>query len=252
MGKAKRPNSNVIWEGPSRIDGKPIVVILSGLTKNSANGKTGAMLQTWILLRDVSPYQATVDGSDRSICGGCIFRGIANGIKAIGRACYVNVAQAPLSVWKSYRRGNVPTSDGTLVASLKGRRVRIGSYGDPAAVPVKVWQTIQDACNGTTGYTHQWRTARLQRRVMASVDSMAERLQAVAKGYRTFRVIAPGESPHADEILCPASAEMGHRTSCEHCGLCDGSEVGDTRKSIAIVAHGNGAGSFVKLQSLRG
>jgi hypothetical protein len=41
------------------------------------------------------------------------------------------------------------------------------------------------------------------------------------------------------EILCPASKEAGYKTSCDKCGLCAGASI--AAKSIAIVAHGNGA-----------
>lgn len=35
--------------------------------------------------------------------------------------------------------------------------VRIGSYGDPAAVPTRVWEELVKNARNFTGYTHQWR-----------------------------------------------------------------------------------------------
>ena len=43
------PNGRILWEGVSPFDGQPIVCIVTGLSQGSANGKTGTMLQTWIL-----------------------------------------------------------------------------------------------------------------------------------------------------------------------------------------------------------
>ena len=46
-----KPNANgiVLWEGPSRLDGSPIVVIAVGLKASSTNTKTGGMLQTYVV-----------------------------------------------------------------------------------------------------------------------------------------------------------------------------------------------------------
>ena len=51
------PNGRILWEGVSPYDGTPIVCIVTGLSQGSANGKTGAMFQTWILPRDVKPNE---------------------------------------------------------------------------------------------------------------------------------------------------------------------------------------------------
>ena len=45
----------ILWEGASRLDSVPIVVIATGIDSPSKNRKTGEMVQCWILLRDVSP-----------------------------------------------------------------------------------------------------------------------------------------------------------------------------------------------------
>ena len=51
-------NGVILYEGPSLLDGEPIVAILTGLRSSSCNRKTGAMLQTWIMRADVSPAEA--------------------------------------------------------------------------------------------------------------------------------------------------------------------------------------------------
>ena len=52
-------NGLVLWEGPSAINGEPIVVIATGLKRKSANAKIGAnTVQVWSLPRDVAPNVA--------------------------------------------------------------------------------------------------------------------------------------------------------------------------------------------------
>lgn len=249
---AARPNGAILYRGRSRIDGSPIVVIVTGLARASANVKTGSMLQTWILRSDLSPRRAVLRGADRSICGGCKHRG-RSGRK---RSCYVRIDNAPRSVYAAYRRGQYEVLDARARRTIAaGRSVRLGSYGDPFAVPARIWRDLLASAGRHTGYTHQWtdpRAASLRSLVLASVDTPAEYAQAHAAGWRTFRVQLPGEMLHPREITCPASAEAGHRTSCARCGLCDGARVDDPRASIAILAHGSpGVESFVALAALR-
>jgi hypothetical protein len=44
----------VLYEGPSELDGKPIVVVA---TFNSVNDKTGNMVQTWIIRSDMHRWK---------------------------------------------------------------------------------------------------------------------------------------------------------------------------------------------------
>jgi len=68
-----KPNGVIVYEGPSELDGEPIVVIVTGLRK-SDNTKTGDMLQLWILLQNKLPCDAAKQGLDSSICGDCKHR----------------------------------------------------------------------------------------------------------------------------------------------------------------------------------
>ncbi len=245
-----KPNGAILYQGPSLIDGKPIVAIATGIRGTSANAKTGAMVQTWILRADVSPVDAVKSGDDASICGDCKHRG---NFKT--RTCYVTVVQAPRSVWAAYQRGRYPAMSPDTVATLTaGRSVRLGSYGDPAAVPSTVWTALLATARNHTGYTHAWKSDRVgadyRPFLMASVDSTAEYHAAIASGWRTFRVRAEWEPLEPREVVCPASAEANYRTTCERCGLCAGADK--VAKSVAIIAHGTGARNFVSLASLKG
>jgi hypothetical protein len=78
------------------------------------------------------------------------------------RACYVNVHQAPLAVWEAWRqRGSYVSFDAAQHLQLfRGGMVRLGSYGDPCAVPYSVWSPVVRVASGRTGYTHAWQFGR--------------------------------------------------------------------------------------------
>lgn len=237
------PNGVVLYEGPSQLDGAPIVVIAVGLKQHSTNSKTGAMIQTYILRRDVAPIDAVRSGQDESICGGCKHRGDGTGK---GRSCYVTLMHGPRGVFLAYQNGRYAPADKLRLVGL-GRMVRLGTYGDPAAVPQHIWTGLLLNARGWTGYTHQWRTidpswASL---CMASVDSEAEMHEAHALGYRTFRVTPIGEGAiRGKEVVCPASEEAGKKTTCIECRACMGTS-GKAKVSIQIAAHGVGRNHVV-------
>jgi hypothetical protein len=145
-------------------------------------------------------------------------------------------------VWKGLQKGSYPVVAGhAAIAALgAGRMVRIGTYGDGAAVPSYIWDSLCQDAQGWTAYTHQAQQAGAQAdpsRFMVSVESEGEAQAAWHAGARTFRVIADtADLVKGREILCPASEEAGKRTTCAACKLCAGSSV--KGKSIAIVAHG--------------
>ena len=198
------------------------------------------MIQTWILLRDQSPVTAVAEGNDASICGDCRHRGTGNR----DRSCYVNVGQAPQSVWRAFHRdGYAPIPD---LGELARRPLRLGSYGDPAAVPVELvlsWASAAAGDSGTpqhTGYTQQWRTCdqRLRNACMASVDSEPDQRIAESLGWRTFRVReSDSDATLEREVVCPASAERGNILTCAECLACGGAGSG-RRGHITIRVHG--------------
>jgi len=256
----KKPNGYILFEGASLLDGAPIAVIITGTNgRGSSNAKTGAMLQTWIIRTDVDPITANRTGQDYSICGSCPLRGTANPGKssglADGRGCYVQIGQAPAAVYKAYKAGKYPQAivyGGLFFPPMiartggdcigKGERVRIGSYGDPAAVPGEVWQRLVKFASVWTGYTHQLNTAGAQalpELMMISADSEGQARESWRKGYRTFRIVPDVKAVvKGSEVICPATPEGGSKVTCVNCGLCRGAVAGG--KSVAVVAHGAG------------
>lgn len=228
----------IIYRGPSMLDGQPIVVVAT----QSKNEKTGAMLQTWIMRDDVEPHLAVKTGEDASVCGDCMHR------PANGGSCYVLTFQAPLSVYRTVQRGRYVTAATAAEIALvgAGETVRLGSYGDPAAVPVWVWDALVSQAKAWTGYTHQWLTASddFKRLCMASADSESEAAMARAFGWRTFRVRTADEPLMGkQEIVCPASDEAGNKTDCISCKACMGT-ASKAKASPVIIAHGSRAKRF--------
>jgi hypothetical protein len=225
----QKPSGYVLYRGPSLLDGAPIVAIA---TLTSDNRKTGNMLQTWILREDMSPVAASKAGADASICGECPQR------HSLGGACYVNIGQAPGSVWRAYKRGAYPSAEFYLAREAQGagRKVRLGAYGDPAAVPLNVWQDLLRYATGWTGYTHQWRIAPAYRAYcMASVDNDAERATAHAMGWRTFRVTESAETVGDREFVCVSESKG---TACADCLACNGRNPQKFAGSVVITVHG--------------
>jgi len=210
------------------------------------------MIQVWILNRNESPTDAVRSGNDSVVCFDCQHRG--NGFK--DRTCYVNVAQGPRSVWRSYRDGSYPMLDiAEYFHVFTGRAVRFGAYGEPVLIPLPIVRAIVRHASGHTGYSHRWRGAQYaeyRAYVMASCDSIADYHAAKQLGWRTFRVRTSDAPLLAREISCPASDEAGKRTQCVRCKLCNGSTGStDARKDIVIVVHGAQRKNFVSLDAIR-
>lgn len=236
-------DKGIIYRGPSQLDGSPIVVIA---TATKSNAKTGAVLQTYILRADMHPLEASKSGADAAICGNCPLRGEVTQDPARktakNRGCYVNLGQGPSSVYRAMLRGFYPDATQDPAAIGRGKIVRVGTYGDPAAVPDAVWDSLLSGASAWTAYTHQaaWRPDV----AMQSADTLAIARDHWSQGRRTFRVVGKTEDLQASEILCPASKEAGYRTTCAACKLCAGTST-KSAKSIAIVAHGSGR-NFVR------
>lgn len=215
-----------------------LVCCATGFKQSSANSKTGSMIQTWILVKECKPTEALKRGLDVLVCGNCIHRGDGTGKR---RTCYVNLGQGPRAVWDAWNRGRYVPLDAENIKMFDGRKVRLGSYGDPAFVPGEIWDSIlSHAENDHTGYTHQWRNApHLKDKCMASVDSFDDAMDAWSQGWRTFRL---GFDKAENEVTCPASEEGGRKTTCDSCGLCGGTRK--QAKSIIIQPHGIGKKHF--------
>lgn len=231
--RASAPAGYVLHRGT--VNGAPFVAIA---TMETSNRKTGDMVQTWFLLENVNPVEAVQSGMDGdTVCNGCPF--------ARGRGCYVNVGQAPLSVWRAFHRGAYPTlAPRDYAAVFTGRKVRFGAYGNPSLLPLAMVRAIAAASDGWTGYFHDWRTnpyARSYSRYFMASTETAESLQcATQKGFRVFHV-SPVQP--AGTVECLSDATNG-RVACADCKLACNGRTGGTAgaRSVWINPHGSKAG----------
>ena len=180
---ATTPPGFVLYDGPSMIDGEPIIAIA---TMKSRNPKTGDMVQVFIMRSDLTPMAASKAGTDFSVCGRCPHR------QNTGGSCYVTLHQAPRAVYTSFTRGKYPTFDPLKHAHhFTGREIRLGAYGDPAAVPFEVMRDIARLGSAHTGYTHQagrsWFDDRYLTLCQVSADSPKQAIKFQALGAKTFR-----------------------------------------------------------------
>lgn len=235
----------VVYRGPSAFDGAPILAIVTGATgargaivKSSKNVKTGPMAQLWILAAGEAPHMAQKSGADASVCGDCRLRhGTAQGL-----LCYVETRKGPRSTWEANADAPVRLAECAATLQRSKADLRLGAYGDPAALPPAVIETLAGAAAASTGYTHAWRretAAWLRPFAMASCETEEDVRAAARAGWRTFRIVeGMGSQLLDEEVLCPAAT---HGTRCIDCGLCNGARgqaVVDTRKSVAIPVHG--------------
>jgi hypothetical protein len=237
----KKPSGYIIYRGPSLLDDKPIVVV--AITGKSSNSKTGDMVQTYILADNgKSPVESAKALDDVSVCGDCKHR------RGLGGSCYVNLGQGPRAVMDGVIRGIYPDIWPDIdvmysfVVAVAQRMTRLGTYGDPAAVPAYVWELLLQDAAGHTGYTHQWQHGKadhVKQWCMASVDTPKEAALAKMDGWRTFRVRdADGSLEFSHEMKCPASAEMNKRLTCDTCMACSGG-IDSKKASVTIIVHGS-------------
>jgi hypothetical protein len=224
--KFKKRGGYVLHRGT--VNGEPYVVIA---TMETANRKTGNMVQIWFLLEDVHPVDAVRSGLDAStICRECPF--------ASGGGCYVNVGQAPAAVWKAYHRGSYPEIIPAHYAlAFSNRKIRFGAYGNPTLLPLAMVKAIASVSAGWTGYFHDWRTNPLAHGYsayfMASTETESSLRLASALGFRTFHV-----SPVKPEESMECLAET-RGMECSQCKLCAGLSK-QRQPSIWINPHGTG------------
>ncbi len=217
----------VIFDGPSAINGEPIVAIMTGVDRPSANEKTGPQVQVWVFRADVPPIQAAKEKTDDAVCGTCPLR---------AGVCYVNLAHGPQNIWKSWKANPCNFTQGfPPTAQTKRRSVRLTAYGDPGALPLELLEQCVKQFQSFTGYTHLWKEQpHLQKFVMASVESPELAAEAQALGFRTYRIRNAGEPRLKGEALCPFEAA---NLQCIDCRACNG-KTGAFHSNIVSTVHG--------------
>lgn len=212
-------------------NGEKVAIIATGITRKTDNRKTGDMIQIWIILSDINPVASVASGLDaNTICQGCPF--------ASGNGCYVNVGQAPLAIWKAYKKGNYKQLDPSKYSSVfSGRKVRFGAYGNPTLIPLSMVKAIAKVSNGWTGYFHNWREMGIKKAkdynkfFMASTESEDSYKLSQTLGLRVFH--AAVKQPEST-VECLSDSRG---ISCADCQLCQG--WNKRAKNIWINPHGS-------------
>lgn len=220
------------WEGQSEFTGDKVQLIVTGIVRPSANPKTGPMAQSSIVVAGKHPLDVIGTPLERAICGGCKLGGCQ------GRKCYV-YSRMLLHLARKFPKVSLGKAQ-ELMQWIKG--LRIGEYGDPAALPFKVWKQMLKDVRFFTGYTHAWQTCdpQFKRIVMASVDSLEERAAAKRRHWRTYRIRASADEPlQKGEIVCPYERKG---LLCLECKLCCGTSR--SAPDVVITAHGPRANAF--------
>ena len=109
-------------------------------------------------------------------------------------SCYVNLMLDGINgQYNSWIAGNIAMYNPAVHDDfIKNKPVRLGSYGDPAVIPIDVWIDLLSLASNHTGYTHQWREPDKQDYksiLMASVDTQQDIEDATKLGWRQFAVI---------------------------------------------------------------
>ena len=200
-------------------------------TSKSTNSKIGDMLQIWIVPRSETVTESRRNGNDSRLqCKGCPL--------ASNRGCYVGSYYVD-AIQKAAWAGKKPKakSKADVVNLVRGRFVRFGAYGNPSKIPLSLVKLIANACEGWTGYFHDWHQMTPTKAkaygefFMASCEpgnqSTAQKL-----GLRTFTTRSPQTAPHAGSIDCPSAKGV----KCRDCRLCSGTTT--RAKNVSIPVHG--------------
>jgi hypothetical protein len=147
----------------------------------------------------------------------------------------------PNSIYKAYKNGRYPNFNIELHGQyLANRKIRLGAYGDPSAIPFDINKTLTELAVSHTGYTHQIAHKKFDKRYIdicqISADTPKQALKYQSMGAKTFRVALPNDSLYDNEIECLADSKG---LNCIDCGLCDGQT-----KNIAIMVHGSRKNNF--------
>jgi hypothetical protein len=148
--------NGIIYQGPSLLDGAPIVVIAN---YSKSNRKTGGVVQTYILRADMNPLEASKTGADFSICGDCKHKGTPTTDKtrktALKRTCYVILGQGVSGAILETKAGRPAPPPGAEArrgreAAEPGRPQGSGP-GRPQGVETQSPQSLRNIVGGNHG-----------------------------------------------------------------------------------------------------
>jgi hypothetical protein len=253
------PNGVIVYDGPSTLDGAPVVVVLTSLRGASTNSKTSGdalpLAQTYVIPRAMLPapgsagpdasrawFQNMAAGCDAGACGACPLRpSTVAALKSQGLPapdpCYV--LNGPPDVARAVADGKYPTvtldvAAGYVRAMLAAGRiagVRGGSWGDPAAAPFYVHAALFDAVHDTAG--RRARVAHPDGRERRAVWTCYTRTWAYAPAVATpWRLLAMASAHN------PAEARAALAAGWRPFVVVDGRSPDAVADAVALVSAG--------------
>ena len=211
-----------------------VILVITNLIKPSTNDKTGDMVQTWLLDRDLltAPKVFGAKCTSCPMVQECYVSENTMGHKSVRKATL-----KALGLIEGNTSYQVTTLEQVLPL-LRGRKLRLGAYGDPSALPIEDLRALVSASDGHTGYTHFYKEVdpAYAEFLMASVEDLASEMLAQSLGYRTYRVLRKGESDHEvtdRSILC---LESSKGIQCADCLVCSGTSKPNA-KHVYIYEH---------------
>lgn len=241
--KSTRPSSIVV---ELQKDDTPFYMVLTNLITSSSNDKTGDMIQSYFLRKDefISPTGEIKERTSNLFGFGC-------STCPAKKHCYVsNTTQTKDKGLGSVRRTLfkllreeetsyqfVSFSHAVERVREAGKKLRLGTYGDPTALSVSQIAELVSVSPGHTGYTHYWRrkeNREYRNYLMASCETASQLKRAEKYGFRAFLALPENASIPENTVICPNYTQG---ISCLTCGLCDGKKEDDSRRSVVIELH---------------
>lgn len=212
--------------------------------KPSANKKLG-MYNMVIQTYHFSEEQLTDFRNDKANCLDCPYSYNQNEGKSGG--CYVHKGYQGLGIRAMVKRlskMSIPdfnqehfNSFIAYASSYNIELTRLGAYGEPALLPLRVVGKLTRISKGYTGYTHQWGKPEVKgysKYLMASTHSRFETSAANSLGFRAFQ---SAETKDSKMAVCPASKEFtGKKKTCVECAACNGTQNG-RKNNLFIQKH---------------
>lgn len=219
----KRPSALVVTY--------PSFYLVFTALNGSSNRKTGDMIQTYLLDRETLTSEPSVFGAKCSAC-------------PMVNKCYVSrdkmsVRSALARLLGEERTSYAHATLADVLPLLRGRKVRLGTYGDPSALPLADLKAIVNSAQGHTGYTHFWREidTEYSAYLMASVEDSSAELLAQGLGYRSFRVITQETTERDVSSVAVECLNSSVGLTCADCLLCSGTSGRGRKVSIWIDEH---------------
>jgi len=223
------------------LGGAEIILVVYGFSGIN-NRKLGPMIEASVFVAAEKPSTAADDGRDSAVCGDCPGRPTNWGY------CYVQIPVEVDKTWEAAR--DLPADLKLAYAQIRdsGWPIRLGVYGDAAAVPFEIVEALvqatatEDGKLRYSGFTHQWSHPNFDHRhlkyLAPSVEFVAEReeLKQHFPTVMTYRIVRNAEEMLAGEIKCKGGVEPEADKCCE-CMSCGGTE-GIARRDRVVVVHG--------------